>query len=99
MMSEVQAVRPNVETGEPAPAVVADKTLDLRGLSCPLPPLKTLAALRKMRSGEVLEVLGDNPVGNHSEPFLIRVLSDQLLRVVPDDDFKRFFYRKRWAAW
>jgi len=94
-MSGVEAVRPNVETGQPAPAVVADETLDLRGLSCPLPPLKTLRALRQMRSGEVLEVLGDNPIGNHSGPFFARALGNQLLRVVPDAGFTRIFYRKR----
>jgi tRNA 2-thiouridine synthesizing protein A len=76
-------------------ALAADKTLDLRGVACPLPPLKTVRALGKMRPGEILEVLGTSPIGNHSAPFWARVLGNQLLRVVPDDGFKRFFYRKR----
>jgi TusA-related sulfurtransferase len=84
--------------GRRAPTLIEQAAGEMqvqRGLSCPLPPLKTLAALRKMRSGEVLEVLGNNPVGNHSGPFWVRVLGNQLLRVVPDDGFKRFFHRKR----
>jgi tRNA 2-thiouridine synthesizing protein A len=94
-MSGVEAVTQSGEPGKPDPAPVADKTLDLRGVSCPLPPLKTLGALRRMRSGEILEVLGTSPIGNNSAPFLAQVLGNQLLRVIPDDGFKRFFYRKR----
>jgi len=94
MTTTGQAATVTVETGEPGQALVADRTLDLRGLSCPLPPLKTLQALRKMRSGEVLEVLGNHPIGNRSTPVWARVLGNRLLRVVPDEGFKRFFYRK-----
>ena len=75
----------------PVPA----KTLDLRGVECPLPPLKTLSALRRMRSGEVLEVLGTSSIGNTTAPFVARALGNQLLHVVVEDDFKRFYYRKR----
>jgi len=39
--------------------IKADVTLDLRGVSCPLPPLKTIKALGRMQPGEILdEVLG-----------------------------------------
>jgi tRNA 2-thiouridine synthesizing protein A len=73
---------------------VPDRTLDLRGVSCPLPPLRTLRALKGMRTGQILEVWGTSTIGNHSAPFLARVLGDQLLRVVPDDGFVRLFYRR-----
>jgi TusA-related sulfurtransferase len=36
-----------------------DKTLDVRGESCPYPELYTLETLAAMRSGEVLEVIAD----------------------------------------
>ena len=35
-----------------------DETLDARGLSCPMPLLKTKKQLAKMQSGQILEVLG-----------------------------------------
>ena len=38
------------------PDVKVDKTLDARGLSCPMPMLKTKKTLKDMKSGEVLEV-------------------------------------------
>jgi tRNA 2-thiouridine synthesizing protein A len=34
-----------------------DRELDVRGLTCPLPALRTRAALSRMRSGQVLRVV------------------------------------------
>ena len=38
-----------------------DKELDARGLSCPLPILRTKKALTDMISGQVLKVLATDP--------------------------------------
>ena len=38
-----------------------DQVLDVRGKSCPIPVLMTRDKLRMMKSGEVLEVIGDFP--------------------------------------
>jgi TusA-related sulfurtransferase len=38
-----------------------DKTLDTRGLNCPLPILKTKKTLTDMAPGEVLTVLSTDP--------------------------------------
>jgi tRNA 2-thiouridine synthesizing protein A len=38
-----------------------DKTLDLKGLACPLPVLKTRKALSDLPKGATLEVLSDDP--------------------------------------
>jgi tRNA 2-thiouridine synthesizing protein A len=35
----------------------ADKTLDAKGLACPMPIVKTKKAMNDMESGQVLEVL------------------------------------------
>ena len=39
----------------------ADLTLDCRGLICPMPVLKTNAAIKKMKVGQVLEMLTTDP--------------------------------------
>ena len=75
--------------------IKADATLDLRGLWCPLPPLKTVKVLGAMEPGEVLEVLGTNPIGNRVAPWVAQKLGDQLLGVVEDEGgFHRFYFRK-----
>ena len=38
-----------------------DKELDARGLSCPLPILKTKKALNDLTSGQVLKVVSTDP--------------------------------------
>jgi tRNA 2-thiouridine synthesizing protein A len=42
-------------------AVNFDKELDARGLSCPLPILKTKKALNELASGQVLKVIATDP--------------------------------------
>jgi tRNA 2-thiouridine synthesizing protein A len=37
------------------------KTLDLKGLACPLPIAKTAQAIRELPSGDVIEVLATDP--------------------------------------
>lgn len=84
------------ETESALKGVEADVTLDLRGVSCPLPPLKTVKALKGMESGEVLEVLGTNPIGKRSAPWLAQRMGNELLGVIEDQDgFYRFFMRKK----
>ncbi|MEW6706807.1 MAG: sulfurtransferase TusA family protein [Pseudomonadota bacterium] len=39
----------------------ADKELDTRGLTCPLPILKAKKALADMQSGQVLKVVATDP--------------------------------------
>jgi tRNA 2-thiouridine synthesizing protein A len=38
-----------------------DQTLDARGLSCPLPVLKTRKVLNAMRAGQTLQVIATDP--------------------------------------
>lgn len=49
------------EPGLAAPARTADRTLDARGLDCPLPILKTKVELSRMAAGEVLHVAATDP--------------------------------------
>jgi tRNA 2-thiouridine synthesizing protein A len=37
------------------------KSLDLKGLSCPLPIVKTAQAVKELASGDVIEVLATDP--------------------------------------
>lgn len=41
--------------------VIPNKTLDCIGLFCPMPVVKTKLELETMNSGEVLEILADDP--------------------------------------
>lgn len=53
-------------------------TLDLLGLKCPLPALKTRKALKARASGEVLIVLCNDPLAEIDIPNLVRETGDTL---------------------
>jgi tRNA 2-thiouridine synthesizing protein A len=51
-------------------------TLDLTGLKCPLPALKTRKALKPLRPGDQLEVYCTDPLSVIDIPNLIRETGD-----------------------
>jgi len=52
--------------------------LDLAGLKCPLPALKTRKALKTLPPGDRLEVLGTDPLSVIDIPNLIRETGDKV---------------------
>ena len=52
--------------------------LDLTGLKCPLPALKTRKALKGLRPGDVLEVLCTDPLSVIDIPNLIQETGDKV---------------------
>ena len=53
-------------------------TLDLTGLQCPLPALKTRKALRPLKPGDQLEVHCTDPLSVIDIPNLIRETGDKV---------------------
>jgi tRNA 2-thiouridine synthesizing protein A len=64
--------------GSGDPHTMADKTLDLRGLKCPLPALRTRKALAGMRPGDLLIVECTDPLAGIDIPNLVRQTGDRL---------------------
>jgi tRNA 2-thiouridine synthesizing protein A len=52
--------------------------LDLTGLKCPLPALKTRKALKSLKPGDVLEVVCTDPLSVIDIPNLIRETGDRV---------------------
>jgi len=52
--------------------------LDLAGLKCPLPALKTRKALKSLAAGDRLEVVCTDPLSVIDIPALIRETGDQV---------------------
>ena len=60
-------------------SVKADVFLDARGLSCPMPLLKSKQALKRMTSGQILEVLGTDPGSKNDIPAFVKKGGHELL--------------------
>lgn len=56
-----------------------DKLLDLRGLLCPLPVIKTQNQIRHMQPGEQLKILCTDPGAIHDIPAWCRVHQHTLI--------------------
>lgn len=64
--------------------------LDLSGLKCPVPALRTKRALSIMKSGERLEVICTDPLAKIDIPFLISQTNHKLLSLTEGDECLRF---------
>lgn len=69
-------------------------TLDLRGLKCPLPALRTRKALRKLEPGTLLVACCTDPMAVIDIPHMVRQTGDVLERQEPKDDFVMFYIRR-----
>ncbi|MFH6783845.1 MULTISPECIES: sulfurtransferase TusA family protein [Methylobacterium] len=68
--------------------------LDLRGLKCPLPVLRTAKALRGLAPGEGLSVRCTDPLSAIDIPNLLRESGDHLDRMKRDDGVLIFEIRR-----
>jgi tRNA 2-thiouridine synthesizing protein A len=71
--------------------------LDLRGLKCPLPAMKTRKALAKVEPGTVLIVECTDPLASIDLPNLARETGDALESHVAGNGYSEFRIRKRSA--
>ena len=69
--------------------------LDLSGLKCPLPVLRTRKVLRTMRSGDRLSVICTDPLAAIDVPNLVRETGDFLDDQRQEDARLVFVIRKR----
>ena len=72
--------------------------LDLTGLKCPLPALKTRKALRGIRPGERLEVRCTDPLASIDIPNLINETGDRLEAMEREGDHIIFLIEKAEAV-
>lgn len=71
-----------------------ESTLDLMGLKCPLPALKTRKALKGQPAGSRLVVIANDPLAEIDIPNLIRETGDRLLESRREPDRLIFHIEK-----
>jgi tRNA 2-thiouridine synthesizing protein A len=71
------------------------QTLDLKGLSCPLPIVKTAMAIKALQSGELLEALATDPGSVPDFAAWCRSTGNELVEKTTDEGVFRFVIRKR----
>ncbi len=77
------------------PIVEIAQTVDARGLSCPLPIVKTAQAVKTMASGQALEVLATDPGSVKDFAAWSKTTANELLESTSDGAVYRFVIRVR----
>ena len=72
-----------------------DKELDARGLSCPLPILKTKKSLNELTSGQVLKVIATDPGSIKDMQAFATQTGNPLLSTSEENKTYVFFLRKK----
>jgi tRNA 2-thiouridine synthesizing protein A len=74
---------------------MTEKTLNLRGIKCPLPALRTRKALGLMQSGDILIVECTDPLAGIDIPNLLNQTGDTLEETRKEKKLLTFRIRKR----
>ena len=70
-------------------------TVDARGLSCPLPIVKTALAIKEIGSGDVLEVLATDPGSTKDFIAWSKTTGHELVESTVDGKVFRYILRKK----
>lgn len=71
------------------------KTLDLKGLNCPLPIVKTAQAIRELRPGELIEALATDPGSVPDFDAWCRSTGNELVEQTEEGGVFRFLIKKK----
>jgi len=74
--------------------IKADKTLDAKGLDCPMPLLKAKKAIEALESGQVLEILGTDEGSKIDLPGWCERVGHAFLGVKEEAKYFKFYIQK-----
>lgn len=75
--------------------LAVDVKIDCKGLTCPLPVVKTKKALSQIATGQVLEVAATDPGSKSDIPALVRNMGSEILETRDEQGAVVFLIRKK----
>lgn len=72
-----------------------DRDLDVKGLNCPLPILRTKKVLAEMESGKILRVLATDPGSLKDFPAFAKQTGNELLEHREENRVFEFFLKRK----
>jgi tRNA 2-thiouridine synthesizing protein A len=77
------------------PVLEITQTIDARGLSCPMPIVKTAQAVKGLPSGAVFELVATDPGSIKDVAAWCRATGNQLIEQTSDGAVYRFVLRRK----
>ncbi len=71
-----------------------DEKLDCKGLSCPMPIIKLSKVIKKMQSGQILEMIGTDPGSKTDVPAWCGKTGNEFLEQKEEDGAFVFYIKK-----
>jgi TusA-related sulfurtransferase len=71
-----------------------EKTLDAKGLKCPMPVVKTSKEVKNIAVGGILEILATDPGSMADITAWTKSTGNELLKAEKDGDVFRFYVRR-----
>ena len=71
-----------------------EKTLDAKGLKCPMPVVKTSKEVKNIAVGSVLEILATDPGSMADITAWTKSTGNELLKAEKDGDVFKFYVRR-----
>jgi tRNA 2-thiouridine synthesizing protein A len=76
-------------------SVTISRSLDLKGLSCPLPIIKTAKAMKELKPGEIVEVFATDPGSVPDFKAWSKSTGNPLLEAGQEGGVYRFILKKK----
>ncbi|MBE0521521.1 MAG: sulfurtransferase TusA family protein [Candidatus Methanoperedenaceae archaeon] len=74
--------------------IIPDETLDVRGECCPYPLILTKKQVEKLKTGEILEIIANDPVAPQNINAWVKKSGDKLLAVEQDGKIYKIYVQK-----
>ena len=76
-------------------AIKTDKTLDLKGLPCPMPVVKVSKGIKEVEIDQVLEAVTSDPGSLADFPAWAKTSGNEILKTEQEDGVIRFFIKRK----
>ena len=75
--------------------IKADKTVDYKGLFCPMPIVKVSRAIKEIEVGQVLEMLADDPGSKADMQVWAKHTGHELVSMSEEGGLFKFYVRRQ----
>lgn len=75
--------------------IKADKTMDLKGLPCPMPVVKVSKGIKEVQVGQVVEAVTTDPGALADFPAWARTSGNEIIKTEQDGGIIKFFIKRK----
>jgi tRNA 2-thiouridine synthesizing protein A len=75
--------------------IKVEKTMDLKGMPCPMPVVKVSKGIKEVEVGQVIEAISTDPGSLADFPAWARTSGNEILKTDQDGDTIKFYIKRK----